>query len=466
LLFPSSSFSAWVYSEDNKSGDKRCFWDSVANLGDHSWNLKIQSIEVFDHDACPHTPNPPTHMYSVNTTQTGTTLHWIDNSDNETRFIIYKDDVRAYYPPQNAEQYQISDLACGTSYSFEVSADWEGVGGESQKAGPLTVTTGPCPEPLPPMPTNLQTTGATESSVSLSWNSVLEADSYLVERNSGSSWYLAGIVYGSGNNSYTVTGLECATAHSFRVHSRNGAGDSAASSEVSAATASCPPPLAQPNDFAVSGSTQTSISFTWTDTNDNEDGYRLYQQDGMFLFPILETDPNVTSVTAEGLDCSETRSYSLAAFKGSDESSWSSLVSGSTDPCLTEPAAPSNLYADNLDMEMGTVDLHWQDNSDNEDGFILLFSFGTEGPFYEFWTTGPNVTMVTAEQLDCSMTYRYSIMAFNDAGRSNNISPITLTTDTCPEDLPTPTPTPQPTPTPTTPPPELQNKIYLPAVFK
>jgi hypothetical protein len=46
-------WSVKTWRGDNRSGEERCWSQSVPNLQDHGWHLAIQSIEVFDSDACP-----------------------------------------------------------------------------------------------------------------------------------------------------------------------------------------------------------------------------------------------------------------------------------------------------------------------------------------------------------------------------------------------------------------------------
>ena len=46
-------WSVKTWRGDNRSGEKRCWSESVHNLQDHGWHLAIQSIEVFNSDVCP-----------------------------------------------------------------------------------------------------------------------------------------------------------------------------------------------------------------------------------------------------------------------------------------------------------------------------------------------------------------------------------------------------------------------------
>ena len=53
-----SGWSAKTWRGDNRSGEERCWSTSENDLQGHDWHLAIQSIEVFDYNACPVTPTP------------------------------------------------------------------------------------------------------------------------------------------------------------------------------------------------------------------------------------------------------------------------------------------------------------------------------------------------------------------------------------------------------------------------
>lgn len=47
-------WSVKTWRGNNRGGEERCWWESVPNLEDHGWHLAIRSIEIYDHDVCPH----------------------------------------------------------------------------------------------------------------------------------------------------------------------------------------------------------------------------------------------------------------------------------------------------------------------------------------------------------------------------------------------------------------------------
>ncbi|MEI7030765.1 glycoside hydrolase family 18 protein [Streptomyces pratensis] len=92
--------------------------------------------------------------------------------------------------------------------------------------------TGPGGDPVvvPAVPTGLKATGATSSSVSLSWDAVSGASGYHVYRGGTKVASVTGA-------SATVPGLAASTTYSFQVAAANTAGESARSAAVSATTA-------------------------------------------------------------------------------------------------------------------------------------------------------------------------------------------------------------------------------------
>jgi hypothetical protein len=66
----------------------------------------------------------------------------------------------------------------------------------------------------------------------------------------------------------------------------------------------------------------------------------------------------------------------------------------------------------------GALQLAWNDNSNNEDGFKIERKTGTSGTFTEIATPGPNVTSYNDAGLTDGATYCYRVRAFNSAGNS------------------------------------------------
>lgn len=79
------------------------------------------------------------------------------------------------------------------------------------------------------------------------------------------------------------------------------------------------------------------------------------------------------------------------------------------------PAAPSDLTA----TPVNSIALAWQDNSDNEDGFLLEYTLDFPGgPWLEVATVSANETSYIHTGLTEGLTYHYRVRAFNAQGSS------------------------------------------------
>ncbi len=120
-----SGWSARTWKGDDQQGENRCWSAPVENLQDHSWQLAIQSIEVFHYNSCK--PSTPTNFVVSNTTPTSITLTW-DDVGEETGYKIFKWgydeelEVWNFYHydtlNENVTSYTDFDLACENAFNY------------------------------------------------------------------------------------------------------------------------------------------------------------------------------------------------------------------------------------------------------------------------------------------------------------------------------------------------------------
>jgi len=80
---------------------------------------------------------------------------------------------------------------------------------------------------------------------------------------------------------------------------------------------------------------------------------------------------------------------------------------------------PTNLYYDNVEGE-----LTWEDNSDNEDGFVIEYrAVGDVGVWQEYDTVEANVT---SYPLTGPLSLEFRVYASSDEGASFPSNPITV----------------------------------------
>lgn len=74
-------------------------------------------------DGLPSTPpQSPSNLAAEPISQAQLNLHWVDNSDNEQGFKLYRDNVLIATLPTNATNFQDTNLKAGTSYQYSVTA--------------------------------------------------------------------------------------------------------------------------------------------------------------------------------------------------------------------------------------------------------------------------------------------------------------------------------------------------------
>jgi endoglucanase len=209
----------------------------------------------------------------------------------------------------------------------------------SIKASAFSSTPPPADTQAPTAPSNLAVTATTPSSVSLSWSASTD--------NVGVAGY--DVFQGSTlavsvtSTTATVAGLSPATTYSFTVKARDAAGNT--SSASSAATATTPvasgdtqPPSA-PANLAVTATTASSVSLSWSASTDNV-GVTAYD---VFRGATLATTVTGTSATITGLSPSTMYSFTVKARDAAGNASAASNTVSATTSAGTPP--PTGLTA-------------------------------------------------------------------------------------------------------------------------
>ncbi|MEV0714474.1 fibronectin type III domain-containing protein [Asanoa sp. NPDC050611] len=194
----------------------------------------------------------------------------------------------------------------------------------------------------PSAPTGLTVSGATNTSVSLSWAAATDnvgVTGYQVFRD--------GTLVGSpSGTSFTDSGRSPGQTYQYQVRAVDAAGNvSGPSATVSATTTGCAGDCTVPSAPTLSstGKTDTSVSLSWTGATDNVGvtGYEVYRG------ATLVGSPTGTSFTDSGLTASTAYSYTVRARDAAgNRSAPSNAVTVTTD---ATPPAPVGLVLDNFD---------------------------------------------------------------------------------------------------------------------
>lgn len=165
----------------------------------------------------------------------------------------------------------------------------------------------------------------------------------------------------------------------------------------------------------------TTVNLQWTDRSNNETNFYIYKWDGSWQSPKM-VGANVTGYTDNEGQCNERYYYLVIAHNDAGYSNWSNMVGATTGSCGSlQP--PSNLTAQ---ASSQLVYLRWQDNSSNEDGFLIARWNGVQWEYLPY--LGPN-TIGYVDRGGRS-DYYYVVTTYNNTeGYSNwsNMARATVT---------------------------------------
>ena len=317
-------------------------------------NTPVTSGSVPDTQA----PSTPTGLVAGSATASAITLSWASSTDNVAvaGYGVYNNGVLQGSP--TATGHTLTGLACGTSYTAAVDA-FDAAGNRSGKAT-ITTSTAACADTAPPStPTGLAASAPTQTALTLNW--AASTDNIGI---AGYGVYSNGTLKGSPTvTNYTLTGLACGTSYTVAVDAFDAAGNRSAKATITTSTAACADtaPPSVPAGLAVSSSTQTTLSLTWSASTDNVAvaGYGVYSNG------TLKGSPTATNYALTGLTCGTSYTVAVDAFDAAANRSAKATITTSTVACpdTTAPTTPTGLAAGSVGQT--SITLSWTASTDN-----------------------------------------------------------------------------------------------------
>ncbi len=170
-----------------------------------------------------------------------------------------------------------------------------------------------------------------------------------------------------------------------------------------------------PGNFSLGSETSSSIQLTWDDLSGNESGFEIERSltglGGDFTL-IHTSGAGTTSYTNTGLDEGTQYYYRVRAVNLTGPSLYTSIQTTTT--LLPAPAAPSNMTFSLVTAS--SMRVNWQDNSTNEENFVLERSLSLGGPYTQIAT--PTVNYFDDSGLLENTRYYYRVSAVNGTGSS------------------------------------------------
>lgn len=357
-------------------------------------------------------PSTPAGLHVSRAKASAATVSWGPASDNRavTSYKVYVDG--AARTTTGARSYTLTGLKPGANHSVVVTAV-DKAGNESLRSAPVTVS---AKQKAPAAPSNVHSSGVTESAATISWSPVSGATKYRV--------LCKGKTYTVSGTSARLTGLSPKTGYTVTVVALNQAGPSApaTTSLTTDAPKDTQAPTA-PTQVAATNVTETSATLTWQASTDDVGvaGYKVY------------VDGKATSVSGTSFDVSDLKagtSYtmSVSAVDAAGNESAKTSVTFSTKKDTEAPEAPKPSVSDVTDSG---ATVSWPAVEDPSG--VKSYEVFVDGKSMS--TTSNTSYKVTG--LDPSSQHTVSLKVTDQAGNESEMGPKTSFTTKADETAPT-----------------------------
>ncbi|MDW7695247.1 fibronectin type III domain-containing protein [Flammeovirgaceae bacterium SG7u.111] len=436
-----------TYIVERASSNQGVF-DTVANLGadkgifidenltkntNYSYRLKIEYADgrfaysnTISIITLPDVPYAVTKLKAINITQSSAELIWTDASDDEDGFIIERFSESGILldtdtVPSDVNRFKESELETNTNYTFLVKA-YNSIG-SSENAPEITILTLPI---APSQPSNLIGEVIDFSSIKLSWTDLSDnEEEFVIERRKEINEDFLKIATVSANQTnYFDTELDAATNYYYRIKAQNQGGGSTYTDTIQVLTLPSPP--AEPSFLNGNITNSNTINLWWKDNATNEDGFILERSEGN-----TENFQLVDSLSANSTNYPDTNRlanvayiYRVKAYNLGGNSANSNYLSITIFP--DSPVPPDKLRV--FEIMQTSVGLTWEDNANNESGFIIERSKNTYANYSSIDSTLVNQTVYTDTSLLPNTIYFFKVRAYNENGFSSTSNEIQIET--------------------------------------
>lgn len=240
-------------------------------------------------------------------------------------------------------------------------------------------------------------------------------DGFKIERKTGASGQWSQIIQVAASvTEYLNTDLSRDTKYYYRIRAFNDAGNSGYSNETSAITSEMPP--VAPSNLSAEVVSSSEINLSWTNNSHIEDGFKIERKMGAGgqWSQIGQVTAGVMLYRDTDLSPDTKYYYRVRAFNDVGNSGYSNEASATTE--VAPPVAPSDLRAETVSSSQ--IDLFWEDNSDNEDGFDVEFKRDVSGQWTQLGQVSANSETCQTINLLPDTKYYYRMRAYNNAGYS------------------------------------------------
>ena len=374
------------------------------------------------------TPEAPAEVKIVSANTQGIELAWQDTSDNEDGFEILRRNITEEEKTEiintlgpNVTTYQDTNVTKNFKYVYQIRP-FNTAGKANLKNQKAAVTiAGKLPAEL----SDLKVVTATEDRIEIGWqdNSDNETGFEIWRTNVTENGKYGPIdTVRSNVTNYIDTNVTPNIKYGYIVKVFHAGGKSKGPKSVTAVTGF---PPASPSDIEI---TSDRVDLRWVDNSDNEDGFKIWRKnlEGEDVkYELLgQVEANATTYTDESATPGVKYAYEVRAFNNAGVSKW---VKPATVAPAGLPVEPTGLEV--VSVTSDEVELTWQDNSNDENGFeILRINVDGGGDFKAIDTVTNEITSYIDKTVAPNTSYEYKISAFNSAGDSVSEETIKATT--------------------------------------
>jgi hypothetical protein len=297
-------------------------------------------------------------------------------------------------------------LLDGTKYTYRIRAH-SPTGGYSTTSNKAWAVTN-----LPP-PTNPVVTHVTATTATLQWDDTTTNETgfeivVLDEQHAYHETYFQSPAHdGTGQQSFTITGLSPNSTYDILVRAKTDAQVSAWSPDVEGTTLSLNPP----SNLVAIDISDTEIDLSWADTSTGESGFRIEASlDGANFSEVATIEANRTNYPFLDALPNATYYFQVEAVSGESSSNPSPIASA-----LTIPRAPEGPSVS--EVSSSEIDVAW-DGISNLSNYFLERSVNG-GVWSPLTTLGPTETAYSDTGLSEGTQYEYRLQASNAAGMSD-----------------------------------------------
>jgi len=381
-------------------------------------------------------PGAPQNLTAKKLSSTIYNLSWTDTSSNVKNYEIWQrnNTTGTYFKvtevPAGTKNYNVSGIDPNGIYYFKVrsynsfgTSPWSNEASIGGGFGSANIAA----------PTNVIAAALGAKKVRVTWQDNSSNETYFqIERRQ--TWETSYTIVGQVAPNVTTymdssTALMANYEYYYRVKAISAANDSSWSSDAYVQT--FPYDIAKPTNLVATTNSSYQVVLTWNDNDYNENQVCIERAENGGNFAAYDSvmQSDIKTYTDQNVTVGQTYSYRVRQARAlSAYTLYSDYSNTATVSITVPPNAPTGLTASYI-SNARTVQLAWNDNSDNETGFVVERKDETLGNFTSLTSTplAANTTGYFDGPVTSGKTYTYRVKAVAGTKYSTYSNEVVIT---------------------------------------